>query len=162
MSATDFEKNDGLDDLSSEELEARAFGPDTDAPRGAVRGLTSQPQPTALTVASATSWRVADPSDGRSRRALVLVAAAVALLTAGVALFATAGPDADQAPIVETYDEIDFVGNGETIDDSGIAGIDDSEIAGIDENSFVGDGDIIGNGEIIEDIGGDGDIVVFD
>lgn len=66
MSTTDFERNDGVDDLTSEELEERAFGPDPRAPRRMLRGLSSPPDPAALTAARPTSggparWRVAAP-----------------------------------------------------------------------------------------------------
>jgi hypothetical protein len=76
MSLTDFERNDGLDDLTSDELELRAFGPDPRRPR--LRGHIRRPARADLA-----------PAPRRTRRRLAVVLGVAAALVGG-ALYATA------------------------------------------------------------------------
>lgn len=85
---TDPERDDALDHLSSEELEAQAFGPDPDR-RRSLRGLIDRP-------ASGAVYRVAE----RKRRwpkVVLGLAAALAVLVTGVAI----GADMERGSEVE-------------------------------------------------------------
>ena len=76
MSVTDFERNDDLDGLTSEELEARAFGPDPAARRPVLSGLVRRPSGAALS-----------PRPPRPARRFV-AGAAVAAVLAGLGVYA--------------------------------------------------------------------------
>ena len=94
MPTTDFERDDELDRLSSEELEERVFGPDPDAPRRTPRGLVPSPGPRALTARN-------DAADEAPRRwPLVVVGSVLVILLALlVVVFSVTNPESDPSPI---------------------------------------------------------------
>jgi len=96
MSATDFERNETLDDLSSAQLEEQAFGP---APkeRPTLRGLVARPAS-----APATTYRVR-PARRRWPLALAALAGTFAI-GFGVAV-AVEGPPVFEEPIIVEIEE---------------------------------------------------------
>ena len=117
MSATDFERNDGLDGLSSDELEARAFGPEP-AQRQILGGFAPRP--------GAAQLRAVRPRrPGRRRIVAGVLAAGVGVAAVLLLTVATVDPehfgvhDHEQVYVIDDF-EVDAAASGFYFDDEGV------------------------------------------
>lgn len=112
MSRTHLEQNDGLDSLSSEELEARAFGPPPGAPaRSTLRGVVERPRPFEVGAPSATERR-AVRANRRLRVAVGVLLAAVVGLSAALVWGGESEEVEELVGVVEPLEVFDPVDEG--------------------------------------------------
>ena len=132
MSATDLERADTLDALTSDELEALAFGPEPRRLRGLVRRPAAAPART--------------PGAGRRRGRggrLVAVAVVAGLVGAGVAVAVSDAHDHDDVLHTE-YEEDGVVYYDEVVEDGHTYGevlTEDGEVLDITEDELWVEGD---------------------